>query len=104
MDPEAVVWRGDTSLDPTLRDLKVLGAPIGSDDFVRAQLDATVTKHATLLQRIPAVRDLQSSSLLLLFYAEPRVNFHLRMVRPPLSKAFSQAHDNALLPIGWDCR
>ena len=54
VDPEAVVWRGDTSLDPTMRGLKVLGAPIGSDEFVRAQLDVTVTKHATLLQRIPA--------------------------------------------------
>ena len=37
VDPEAVVWRGDTSLDPTMRGLKVLGAPIGSDEFVRAQ-------------------------------------------------------------------
>ena len=45
------------------------------------------------------MRDLQSAWLLLLFYAEPRVNFHVRMVRPPLSEAFSQAHDNAL----WTC-
>ena len=54
VDPEAVVWRSDTSLDPTMRGLKVLGAPIGSDEFVKAELDVTVTKHATLLHRIPA--------------------------------------------------
>ena len=71
-----------------MRGLKVLGAPIGSDEFVRAQLEVTATKHATLLQRIPALRDLQSAWLLLLFCAAPRANFHLRVVRPPLSEAF----------------
>ena len=71
VDLDAVVWRGDTRLDPTMRGLKVLGPQIGSDEFVRAQLDATATKHATLLQRIPAVRDLQSAWLLLLYCAAP---------------------------------
>ena len=89
VDPEAVVWRGDTSLDPTMRGLKVLGAPIGSDEFVRAQLEVTVTKHATLLQRIPALRDLQSAWLLLLFCAAPRANFHLRMATPTV-RGFSR--------------
>ena len=58
VDAETVVWRGDTSLDPTMRGMIVFGAPIGNGEF--AQLDATVTKHATLIQRVPEVRDLQS--------------------------------------------
>ena len=99
LDPNAVVWRGDVDLDPSQRGLKVLGSPIGSDEFVRTQLRSMATKHATLLQRIPAVRDLQSAWLLLLFCAVPRANFHLRMVSPHLSEEFAEAHDNAL----WQC-
>ena len=65
-DPNAVVWSGDAGLDPSQRGLKVLGAPIGCDEFVRTQLHATATKQASLLQKISAVRDLQSAWLLLL--------------------------------------
>ena len=33
-DPNAVVWGGDAGVDPSQRGLKVLGAPIGCDEFV----------------------------------------------------------------------
>ena len=99
LDPDAVVWRGDVGLDPSQRGIKVLGSPIGSDEFVRTQLHATATEHASLLQRILAVKDLQSALLSLLFCAVPRANFHLRMVRPRLSEEFVQAHDDAV----WEC-
>ena len=98
-DPNAVVWRGDACLDPSQRGLKVLGAPNGCDEFVRTQLHATATKQASLLQKIPAVRDLQSALLLLLYCAVPRANSYLRMVRPRLSEEFVEAHDGAV----WQC-
>ena len=104
VDPDAVVWRGDTSLDPTMRGLKVLGAFIGSDEFGRAQLDATVTKHATLLQRIPAVRDLQSAWLLILYCAAPRANFHLIPTVRGIHASPRQRAVDVFLPVGWDCR
>ena len=44
LDPDAVVWRGDVDLDPSQRGLKVLGSPIGSDEFVRTQLRSVATK------------------------------------------------------------
>ena len=94
-----MVWRGDAGLDPSQRGLKVLGAPIGCDEFVRTQLQATATEQASLLQKIPAVRDLQSAWLLLLCCAVPRENFYLRMVRPRLSEEFVEVHDGAV----WQC-
>ena len=98
-NPDAMVWKGNAVLDPSQRGFIVLGAPTGSDEFVRTLLHATVNKHATLLQRILAVRDLQSAWLLLLYCAVPPANFDLRMVRPRLSEAFVQAHDDAV----WTC-
>ena len=65
LDPDAVVWRGDVGLHRSQREIKVLGSPIGSDEFVRTQLHVTATEHASLFQRIPAVRDLQSAWLIL---------------------------------------
>ena len=98
-DPNAVVWKGDAGLDPSQRGLKVLGAPTGCDEFVWTQWHATAAKQASLLQKIPAVRDLQSAWLLLLYCAVPRANFYLRMVRPQLSEEFVEAHDGAV----WQC-
>ena len=37
-DPDAVVWRGDTSLPTSRQGLLILGTPVGHDDFVREQL------------------------------------------------------------------
>ena len=48
IDPDAVVWKGDAGLDPSQRGIKVFGSPIGSDEFVRTQLHATVIEHASL--------------------------------------------------------
>ena len=52
------------------------GSPIGSEEFVRTQVHATATEHASLFQRIPAIRDLQSTWLLLLIaqFPEPISN------------------------------
>ena len=46
IDLDAIVWRGDARLNPSQRGIKVLGSPIGSDEFVRTQLHATVTEHS----------------------------------------------------------
>ena len=39
--------------------IRVLRTPLGTNDFVRSQLEATEAAHQVLLQRIPAVQDLQ---------------------------------------------
>ena len=50
----------------------VIGTPLGSDAFVRVQLQLTVDSHRLLFDRIPAVEDLQSTWILLLFCAVSR--------------------------------
>ena len=80
VDP-AVVSRSDACLDPSQCGLKMLGTPIGFIGFIRTELDATTTTHATLLQWIPAMRDLQSSS---------SAN-QMPLARPLMSKKFARA-------------
>ena len=82
-DPEAVVWRG----------FKVLGAPIGHPDFVAEFLAKKSREHEVLFDRIPAMEDLQSAWLVLLFCAAPRANFWLRKVRPEMVAQFAESHD-----------
>ena len=84
------VWVGDWSLPPKQQGLVVLGAPIGSEAYVQRQLRLKRDEHDRLLQRIPAVEDLQAAWLLLRHCACPRANYLLRAL-PPASTAASRA-------------
>ena len=64
-DPEAQIWFGDLQAPVELRGIRVFGTPLGTAEFVQAQLQATVESHEFLLSRIPLVPDLQSAFLLL---------------------------------------
>ena len=74
-DPDAVVWKGDAEIPDQERGVRVLGAPIGSSEEVLAQLNAKSREQRLLFQRIPAVPDLQSAWLLLLFCGATRANY-----------------------------
>ena len=91
--PEAVVWRGDQSLETKVQGFKDLGAPIGHPDFVAEFLAKKSREHEVLFDRIPAMEDLQSAWLVLLFCAAPRANFWLRMVRPEMVAQLAESHD-----------
>ena len=78
-DPEAKLWLGDLEDRLEERGIRVLGTPLGSDEFVTVQLQLTVDSHPLLLDRIPVVQDLQSAWFLLLFCAVSR---YLRVCRP----------------------
>ena len=56
-------------------------------------------KHHVLLDRIPAVNDLQSAWLLLTFCAATRANISLCSVPPQLALGFAMAHDANV----WQC-
>ena len=71
----------------------------GHHDFITAFMERKSAEHATLLERIPAVPDVQSAWLLLLHCAQARANFLLRGVQPSLSAPFAARHDNNL----WHC-
>ena len=95
----ATVWVGDRSLPSAAQGKRVLGSLIGHPDFVRSFLEKKTAEHSVLLERIPAVPDLQSAWLLLLFCAAPRSKIWLRTVQPELVDAFATAHDVGL----WQC-
>ena len=82
-----------------LRSREVLGTPLGHEDFVAAHLSSVLHAHQTLLERIPLVQDVQCAWALLLHSAAARANYQLRVVRPELTSAFAQGHDDGM----WSC-
>ena len=83
-------------LGRTLARHKLVGTPLGTPEFQATHLQATTDQHSTLLQRIPAIQDLQAEWLLLLYCASPRCKYLLRMLRPEITQPFAQAHYTAI--------
>ena len=94
----APVWRG-SGLPTAEQGIKVLGTPLGHEDFVAAHLSSVLRAHQILLERIPLVQDVQCAWALLLHSAAARANYQLRVVRPELTSAFAQGHDDGI----WSC-
>ena len=89
-------WVGDWSLPPDQQGLTVLGAPLGHDAYVHAQLRLKRAEHDRLLGRIPQLSSLQAAWLLLLFRAAPRANHLLWVLPPHQSEAYARDHDAAV--------
>ena len=92
------VWFG-SGLVTAEQGIKVLGTPLGHEDFVAAHLHRVLRKHQTLLERIPVLQDIQSAWTLLLHSASSRANYQLRVVRPELTELFAAGHDDGI----WRC-
>ena len=75
------------------RGIRVLGTPLCSHAFVRAQLQAIGETHELLLNRILAIQDLQSAWLLFLFCAATRATLYLRVCHPKHSIQFAHQHN-----------
>ena len=60
------------------------------------------TDQDVLLERIPAVPDMQAAWLLLSHCASARANFVLRTVRPELAREFCVSHDAAMWEVPHD--
>ena len=95
--PEASCWVGAGGRPVEEQGLTVLGVPVGSAAFVRSQLLQSRARHDRLLERLPALGDLQASWLLLLFCCSPRCNYLLRMLAPATTAEYAQDHDSAVL-------
>ena len=50
-----------------------------------------------LLNKLPAVDDLQAAWLLLLMCASPRSNYLARMLPPSVTRAYAEAHDDGVI-------
>ena len=79
VNPRVKVWRG-SQLPTVERGIKVLGTPLGHEDYVVRHLEAVTDEQRILLERIPRVQDVQSAWLLLLHCASARANYQLRSV------------------------
>ena len=101
-DPGAVVWRGDEVLPTIDQGVVILGTPLGHFDFVQRHLQSKVESHRVLLERIPAVPDLQAAWLILLCCASARANFLLSALPPEATREFARQHDESLRLCLWD--
>ena len=86
------VWR-EFGLPTHEQVIRVLGAPVGHSDFVRAHFQRTADEHRTLLEMIPLLSDVQSAWMMLLHCATARANYHLWVIRPELALQIATSHD-----------
>ena len=89
-------WVGDRALPPEQQGLTVLGAPVGTEQYVQQFLQNTLRSHRPLLEQLPDIQDLQAAWLLLLYTASPRSNYLLRLLPPAQTIAFAASHDLAI--------
>ena len=90
------VWAGAHDQPRAQRGLRVLGLPVGTDEYIQAELTRLHAKQLPLLEAIPTIPDLQTSWLLLLYCASPRAHYALRGLRPDLTRDFAAAHDQSI--------
>ena len=95
-DPEAVVWRGDVNFPTAEQGVVTLGTPLGHPAVVQHHLQSKIGSHRLLLERIPAVPDLQAAWLILLFCASATANFLLRALPPEATREYASQHDDSL--------
>ena len=69
--------------------MKVLGVPLGRDEYAIKFLEKKMEHHDTLFHRIPSVPDVQDSWLLQSYCA----NLYLRNVTPEVAHSFAISHD-----------
>jgi len=91
------VWKGGGPLQE--RGLKVVGAPVGTPEFIEEFGQKVISEEAQLLENIPKLAYLQISWLLLYFCAVPRINHLLRIVPPVMVRRIAQVHDAGIFQV-----
>ena len=80
-DPSTRVWKGSVVLLAE-QGVKILGAPLVHQDYVRRFLNKVSEKHQILFQRIPWLSDVQSTWLRLVHGALSSANHTHRCIDP----------------------
>ena len=96
MNPNFTTVRRGSGVVPAEQGIRILGTPLGHEEYVRHHLDRTIQDHHELLQRIPSVPDVQSAWALLLHCANVRAKTSLRVVRPELVMELARARGAGL--------
>ena len=79
------------------RGVKVLGTPVGSEEFVREISDLRLEEEQKLWDAIPWIPDLQCGWQVLLQCAGPRCHHFLQTMPPSASLDYAQRHDTGML-------
>ena len=86
-DPEAKLWFGDLEDRPEERGIRVLGTPLGSDEFVRVQLQLTVDSHRLLFAAF------RCAGLAVCVASPPVLCSFPGDLRPSVTDLFARQHD-----------
>ena len=89
------IWKSALPLEQ--RGLKVLGTPLGTQEFVDRFCAERSEEKAQLLNLIPKLPSIQSAWLLLYFCAVPRINHLLRNICPTSVSQAAALHDLCIL-------
>ena len=90
------MWVGGADREADKRGVKVLGTPVGTQEYVNALGDKQLTKEKSLWNLLPKLPDLQCAWLLLLQCAGPRFNYRARAVPPTENAKYAKGHDEGM--------
>ena len=76
--------------------IKILGTPVGHDEFVANFLEERLAEERKLWDAIPSIPDLQCSWQVLLQCAGPRCHHSLRTVPPRQCAGYAHGHDSGM--------
>lgn len=102
----AVYLPGSVSLPATLladipdrsnRGLIVCGTPVGTDDYVKEEMQKVTDKHSRLHEQTRKMTDAQCQHILLRFCTCQNLNHWMRTVRPDLMQEAADAYDEESL-------
>ena len=88
---------GDLGADVWCPDgIRILGTPVGTDEYVRAHADRCLEEEQRLREAIPRVADLQYAWQILLQCVGPRCHHFLRTIPPCQTAEYTQRHDEGM--------
>ena len=90
------VWIGGFNRPAETRCIKVLGTPVGSDDFIRAYLANQLLKYEREAELLLKVEKFQHRWIYLYYCFARKPSFILRHVLPSLSADFCVQFDELL--------
>ena len=76
--------------------IRILGIPIGTEEFVSKFVIDRLEEEARLWKAIPTVQDLQCAWQLLLQSASPRFNHMARTLPPSMVAEYARGHDDGI--------
>ena len=93
-DPRAIVWRGDQEIPVSEQGMKVLGVPLGRDEYAAKFLEKKTEHHDTLFAKDSVGPRRPSQLVVAVPFCAPRgPTFILRNVNPEVARSFAISHD-----------